>query len=326
MEALENICACLPGDVARAVQRRADGLTELRLRPGGRPQLCFAQGDELLKDPLAPEEFRKIAARMLEHSLYAWEDELRQGFFTLPGGSRVGVCGRYAVEDGRIGALAYLSALCVRVAREVRSLGVYSEIHPHDITLAELKALPNVKGIILNGGPNRVVDGVEIDVAREIYDCDIPALLLSRPGMGKTTLLRDAARALSEAGRTVALADERGELAACRAGMPTLDVGERTDVMDMCPKRLAIAHMVRALKPDVVVTDEVGDREDAAAVLDARRCGTAVLASAHAASVEDAARRPALREMLSMGAFDLVARIDGGLGRIAALEAWEGSA
>ena len=84
MEALENICACLPGDVARAVQRRADGLTELRLRPGGRPQLCFAQGDELLKDPLAPEEFRKIAARMLEHSLYAWEDELRQGFLRFP--------------------------------------------------------------------------------------------------------------------------------------------------------------------------------------------------------------------------------------------------
>ena len=290
MEALENICACLPGDVARAVQRRADGLTELRLRPGGRPQLCFAQGDELLKDPLAPEEFRKIAARMLEHSLYAWEDELRQGFFTLPGGSRVGVCGRYAVEDGRIGALAYLSALCVRVAREVRGAG------------------ERLTAAMLEGG----------DVKS--------ALLLSRPGMGKTTLLRDAARALSEAGRTVALADERGELAACRAGMPTLDVGERTDVMDMCPKRLAIAHMVRALRPDVVVTDEVGDREDAAAVLDARRCGTAVLASAHAASVEDAARRPALREMLSMGAFDLVARIDGGLGRIAALEAWEGSA
>ena len=69
-----------------------------------------------------------------------------------------------------------------RVAREIRALGVYSEIHPHDITLAELKALPNVKGIILNGGPNRVVDGVEIDVAQEIYDCDIPALLVDHRG------------------------------------------------------------------------------------------------------------------------------------------------
>ena len=69
-----------------------------------------------------------------------------------------------------------------RVAREIRALGVYSEIHPHDITLAQLKALPNVKGIILNGGPNRVVDGAEIDVAQEIYDCDIPALLVDHRG------------------------------------------------------------------------------------------------------------------------------------------------
>ncbi|WP_251319387.1 glutamine-hydrolyzing GMP synthase [Flintibacter muris] len=69
-----------------------------------------------------------------------------------------------------------------KIAREIRALGVYSEIHPHDITLAELKALPNVKGIILNGGPNRVVDGVTIDAAQEIYDCDIPALLVDHRG------------------------------------------------------------------------------------------------------------------------------------------------
>ena len=123
MEALERICACLPGDVARRARQRADDLTELRLRPGGRPQLCFAGGDELLNQPLSPEEFRNIAARMLEFSLYAWEDELRRGFFTLPGGSRVGVCGRYAVEKGEIGGISYISALCVRVAREVRGTG-----------------------------------------------------------------------------------------------------------------------------------------------------------------------------------------------------------
>ena len=69
-----------------------------------------------------------------------------------------------------------------KIAREIRNLGVYSEIHPHDITLAQLKALPNVKGIILNGGPNRVVDGISIDVAQEIYDCDIPALLVDHRG------------------------------------------------------------------------------------------------------------------------------------------------
>ena len=69
-----------------------------------------------------------------------------------------------------------------KIAREVRALGVYSEIHPHDITLAEVQALPNVKGIILNGGPNRVVDGVEIDVSKEIYNCDLPVLLVDHKG------------------------------------------------------------------------------------------------------------------------------------------------
>ena len=69
-----------------------------------------------------------------------------------------------------------------QIAREIRALGVYSEIHPHDITLAEVKALPNVKGIILNGGPNRVVDGVEVDVSRDIYNCDVPVLLADHKG------------------------------------------------------------------------------------------------------------------------------------------------
>ena len=69
-----------------------------------------------------------------------------------------------------------------KIAREVRALGVYSEIHPHDITLAEVQALPNVKGIILNGGPNRVVDGVEIDISKEIYNCELPVLMVDHEG------------------------------------------------------------------------------------------------------------------------------------------------
>ena len=67
-----------------------------------------------------------------------------------------------------------------RLAREIRALGVYSEIYPHDITLAELNALPNVKGIILNGGPNHVVDGVEIDACSDIYGCGLPVRICIR--------------------------------------------------------------------------------------------------------------------------------------------------
>lgn len=69
-----------------------------------------------------------------------------------------------------------------KIAREIRALGVYSEIHPHDITKAELDALPNVKGIILNGGKNRVVDGVEIDVSDEVYNYSVPVLSVDHKG------------------------------------------------------------------------------------------------------------------------------------------------
>ena len=123
MEPMERICACLPKELAGRARQRAERLTELRLRPGGRPRLCFADGDELLADALSPAAFEETLARMLEFSVYAWEDEMRRGFFTLPGGSRVGVCGRFAVEDGRLGAVSYISAVCVRVAREVRGAG-----------------------------------------------------------------------------------------------------------------------------------------------------------------------------------------------------------
>lgn len=69
-----------------------------------------------------------------------------------------------------------------RLAREIRALGVYSEIHPHDITAADVETIPNVKGIILNGGPNRMVDGAEIDVAQEIYNYNVPVLLADHKG------------------------------------------------------------------------------------------------------------------------------------------------
>lgn len=94
--------------------------------------------------------------------------------------------------------------------------------------------------------------------------------MLSIPGAGKTTLLRDTVRQLSDGGLSAAIADERGEIAACYMGAPTLDVGERTDVMDMCPKAEGIRKLVRSMSPRLIVTDEIGTREEADALLDAK--------------------------------------------------------
>ena len=131
-------------------------------------------------------------------------------------------------------------------------------------------------------------------------------LLLSPPGLGKTTMLRDIARQLSDGGLCVGIADERHELAACHMGVPTLDVGMRTDVMDGCPRSRAIARMVRAMALQLIVADEIGGEEDARALADAVRCGVGVAASAHAGSLDEALSRPGLRDVLSAGVADVV--------------------
>ena len=142
--------------------------------------------------------------------------------------------------------------------------------------------------------------------------------------MGKTTLLRELACALSRAGAQVAIADERGELAACVRGVPQLDVGPCTGVMDNMGKAAAVRLLTRSMAPDVIVSDEIGGEADAAALLDARRCGVQVLCSAHAAGFAQAKRRPALEPLLRAGVFDRIVVRGGRVGRIAAVLDGEG--
>ena len=143
-----------------------------------------------------------------------------------------------------------------------------------------------------------------------------PTLLASPPGLGKTTLLRDVARSLSTLGYCVGIADERHELAACKNGVPTLDVGPCADVMDGCPRAEAVGWMLRAMSPEVIVADEIGGEADALALLDAARCGVAVAASAHAGSFSDLLARRWLGEILDSGVFRQVALLGERPGRL----------
>lgn len=266
--------------------REMAGAREIRIRVC-RPLLL--RGEKNLRIPLEPDEaqIRDLLLSFCGQALYARQEELNQGFLTLPCGHRVGVCGHMALDGARRNALTQVQALNLRIARQV----------PCDAR-ALAAAMP--------GGALR------------------STLVLSEPGMGKTTLLRELARALSRAGAQVAIADERGELAACVRGVPQLDVGPCTDVMDNMGKAEAVRLLTRSMAPDVIVSDEIGGEADAAALLDARRCGVQVLCSAHAAGFAQAKRRPALEPLLRAGVFDRIVVLGGRVGRIAAVLDGEG--
>lgn len=219
----------------------------------------------------------RTVARLSQWSVYALEEELRQGFITLRGGHRVGLSGRGTVEGGRLRALKDLGGLNIRISREVT--GSAEPLLPDLLGNAKWRS----------------------------------ALLVSPPQCGKTTLLRDLCRLMSRGvprlgmvGVKVGIVDERSEIAGSVEGVPQRDVGPRTDVLDAVPKAEGMIMMVRSLSPQVLVTDEIGREEDATAILDATRSGIQVLASAHGSSVEDVARRPSTRILFEEGVFERI--------------------
>lgn len=157
-----------------------------------------------------------------------------------------------------------ITSLCVRLAHEAKGAG--------------MSVFPCVKGF--------------------------SALIVGPPGAGKTTLLRDIIRLYSMAGMPVGVADERGEIAACRGGMPQLDVGPMTDVVTGLDKGAALRLLVRSMAPRVAAVDEIGGEEDAAALREALRCGVAVLATIHGQSLADIRQRRGMENLLGPGAFE----------------------
>jgi len=275
----------LPDSVLDWAGALPEETVEVRLRAGQRMEIRTPGESRLAGAPLSAAQVRSAVDEMAQHSLYAWEEELKQGFFTMENGCRVGVGGRFVTKGGRIEGITHISSASVRMARQVKG----------------------------------AAGGLRNALCREGQPAS--ALILSPPGRGKTTLLREIARCFSAGEQgfpacRVGLADERCELAACHAGVPSLDVGPRTDVYEACPKHLAIPLMVRALGCDLIVTDELGQAQDAQCVLEALRCGVRVIASAHARTLEEAMRRPSLRELMQAHAFEVVVEMGDKIGSI----------
>ena len=255
-----------------------DEVQEIRCRLNQPLFLRYAQDKEQqIVDSISTEQMQYIVNRISQGSTYAWEEEFRRGYLTLPGGFRVGMVGKSVLDGGKIRTLTQISALNFRVAKAVP--GIADSLMP---------LLYCVNGVA---------------------NC----LLVSPPGGGKTTMLRDLVRQLSDGvpwleqhGRIVAVIDERSEIAGCIQGIPQMDVGCRTDVLDGCPKSEGIRMLLRAMSPQVIAVDEIGTMADVQALEEAAESGVSVLATAHGDSVESLNRHPVLHNLVEKQYFAFI--------------------
>lgn len=288
----------------RKAVRKLAGLQEIRLR-AGRPVILYGAGREFFLDPggdltecredalcVDRQALEAVLKTVCQDSLYAFEDEIRQGFLTVAGGHRVGISGQAVLdENGRIRTIKNISFLNIRIARQVRD--------------AADQILPLVydRGELLN------------------------TLILAPPGGGKTTLLRELIRQVSDGnafgtGRTVGVVDERSELAGSFLGVPQNDLGIRTDVLDACPKKAGMLLLLRAMSPGVIAIDELGNREEMEVLHQTAACGCRILATAHGNTPADVERRFGISARELKAIFQIVIRLRREAGRFLAEPVW----
>jgi stage III sporulation protein AA len=293
---LESVFAILPASLNRLMRNLPASillpLEEIRVREGRPLEIVYRNGygfvsadGSVLEQPhkaymATQDDCLKLLDLLTNHSKYALEEQLKRGYITVRGGHRVGFAGRTVVEQGQVKQVKDISSFNIRIAKEVIDAGVI--LLPHLLDFA----------------------------FRTVHH----TLIISPPQQGKTTIVRDIARLISYGswptsgagwkGLKVGIVDERSELAACVRGVPRFDLGPRTDVLDNCPKAEGMMMMIRSMSPEVLVVDEIGSAEDAAAIQEALHAGIRVIATAHGRDIEDVKQRPLLRSMIANQVFN----------------------
>ena len=265
----QGILEMLPTAVMKKLYeyKNIDKLQEIRMR-GNKPIILQLGEKEIITDLICTnEDIKTTLQKISRYSLYAYEDEMKQGFITIKGGHRIGICGSYITEGGRIKTLKDPGSLNIRISSEIK------------------------------GCSDHIVGYIKDE--KNIYN----TLLISPPGCGKTTLLRDLCRNISNgfgeiSGQRVCVIDERSEIAACYFGIPQMDLGIRCDVLDNCRKAEGIIMAIRTMAPDVIMCDEIGSYDDVESILTALNCGVNIIASIHGYTLEDYTKRAVFNDLI----------------------------
>lgn len=251
-----------------------ENLQEIRVKIN-RPLIIQLGNREILCSYKATfQDLNTMIKRMSNYSIYAFDEEIKRGYITINGGHRIGICGRCVIEGDEVKTIKDISSLNIRICRQVT--GCSDKIM------------------------KTVLDG----------DSVMNTIIISPPRCGKTTLIRDMTRNISNGiksvdfhGKKVCVIDERSEIGACSLGVPQLDIGMRTDVLDGCLKSKGIIMAIRSMSPDVIVCDEIGSYKDMESIVTALNSGVNIITTIHGHGIEDMYDRAVFREIMENKVF-----------------------
>jgi stage III sporulation protein AA len=268
---LEDITNVMPQNTKDLITKYKgiEKIQEIRLKVN-KPMILQIGSAEVITDYcISCDDIKTILKKMSNYSIYSIEAELKQGYITIKGGHRVGICGNCIIENNIVKTIKNVSSVNIRVCKEV--IGCSNKIMP----------------IIVQG---KFV---------------LNTIIISPPKCGKTTLIRDITRNLSNGmknpeitGKKICVIDERSEICASSDGIPQLDVGLRTDVLDNCPKSQGIMMAIRSMSPDIIVCDEIGTYDDVKSILAALNCGINLITTIHGYGIEDLKNRDVFKDIL----------------------------
>ena len=244
---------------------------EIRVRINRPVILRLKNIDILIQYQITQNELMHIVEKICENSIYAYKNQICQGYITIPGGHRVGITGNCVIENGKVINIKYISSLNFRIAREIK------------------------------GSCNQILGNIIDQENGTIYN----TLIVSPPGKGKTTILRDIIRVISNGipelkikGKTCGVVDERGEIAAMYKGIPQNDIGLRTDIIENVSKEQGMQMLIRSMGPEIIACDEIGTKQDIQAIKYAMTSGVKGIFTMHGAEMKDIRANQYISELI----------------------------
>lgn len=281
---MEYILKCLPIQLAKLIlEHNIQKLEEIRIRANKPVILKLGQVEIVLNYTITTNEIIGILQNICNNSIYTYQNQICNGFITLPGGNRVGIAGNVVIKDGQVSNISYIYSLNFRISHQING------------------ASDNILKYVLDTENNTIFN----------------TLIVSPPGAGKTTMIRDLAKRISNGineinfrGLDVSIIDERGEIAAMTKGITFNDVGIRTDVLDNVPKTIGIRMAVRSMAPKVIIADEIGNKDDVNIINYAICSGVKCIFTAHGSNMEDLLKNNEINKIINLQLFSKIIFLD----------------